>query len=208
MYSVGKFDIFKKYDFVEISMFDTIIAKNCIKATNENVRSMLEYSIINNSELFNTFHVEIYGSFNSNKRENANDVDMRIHIDYPFVKNQLDILEPLIKKQIDISYNKFQILLDISAYSFDKQFHTTNKNYIEYKIELGDTCPVMCFRPDYIKFDNDEYRFIPKYYYKKYCLSYSGVTEKHKVQIDNNQYTICTKIESIDDINNLYNKFI
>ena len=67
MRRVGNFDIFEEYDLFEVDMFDVIITKNCIKPTEDNVRKMLEYSLINNSELFNMFHVEIYGSFNSNK---------------------------------------------------------------------------------------------------------------------------------------------
>ena len=111
MHKVGNFDIFKEYDFFEVNMFDVIITKNCIKPTEDIVKEMLKYSLINNSDLFNMFHVEIYGSFNSNKRETAYDVDMRIHIDYPFLEEQLDLLEPLLQKQLDISYNIYYNIL-------------------------------------------------------------------------------------------------
>lgn len=207
MYKVGKFDIFENYDFFEMRMFDVVVTKNCIKPSKDNVHKMLEYSLINNSELFNMFHVELYGSFNSNKRENAYDVDIRIHVDYPFIMNQLDILEPLIKKQIDISYNKFQILLDMSIYNFDKEFHTKNKNYIETRVLLDAEPAVLYPTKDIIKFDNTEYRFNNNHYYKKYGVNYNwGPTEKQKMQLINNQYTICTKIQSIDDLNKLYDE--
>ena len=208
MHKVGEFDMFKEYDFFEVEMSDVIITKNCIKPTKDNVRKMLEYSLINNSELFNTFHVEIYGSFNSNKRETAYDVDMRIHIDYPFIKEQLDTLEPLIQKQIDISYNRFQLLLDISLYDFDKEFHTKNEDYIKYIIESNVCYTVLYPSINNIKFNNDEYRFNLNHFYKKYAISENWIpNKKHEIQLANNQYTRCTRIQSIDDINKLYNEF-
>jgi hypothetical protein len=189
-------------------MFDVIITKNCIKPTEDNVRKMLEYSLINNSELFNMFHVEIYGSFNSNKRETAYDVDIRIHIDYPFIKEQLDVLEPLIQNQIDIAYNKFQLLLDISLYEFDKEFHTKNEDYIKYMFESNTFESVLYPSINNIRFNNNGYRFNMSHFYKKYAISENWIpNEKHKVQLINNQYTRCTRIQSIDDINKLYNEF-
>ena len=53
MHKVGNFDIFKEYDFFEVNMFDVIITKNCIKPTEDIVKEMLKYSLINNSDLFN-----------------------------------------------------------------------------------------------------------------------------------------------------------
>lgn len=207
MHKVGDFDIFKKYDFFEVNMFDVIITKNCIKPTEDIVKEMLKYSLINNSDLFNMFHVEIYGSFNSNKRETAYDVDMRIHIDYPFLEQQLDLLEPLLQKQLDISYNKFQILLDVCAYDFDKEFHTKNKNYMEYMVNANICYTGLYPAIDVIKFNNNGYRFNIKHYYKKYGINENWLpAEKHKVQLMNNQYTICTKIQSINDLNKLYNE--
>ena len=164
MHKVGNFDIFKEYDFFEVNMFDVIITKNCIKPTEDIVKEMLKYSLINNSDLFNMFHVEIYGSFNSNKRETAYDVDMRIHIDYPFLEEQLDLLEPLLQKQLDISYNKFQILLDVCAYDFDKEFHTKNKNYMEYMVNANICYTGLYPAIDVIKFNNNGYRFNIKHY--------------------------------------------
>jgi hypothetical protein len=208
MRKVGNFDIFEKYDIFEIDMFGVIITKNCVKPNENSVREMLKYSLINNSELFNMFHVEIYGSFNSNKRETAYDIDMRIHLDYPFVREQLDLLEPLLRKQIDISYNKFQLLLDVSAYDFDKTFHTKNEDYIKHIIEAN-RCYTVIFPPvDTIRFNNNGYRFNINYFYKKYGITENGPpNEKHKVQLINNQYTKCTKIQSMDDINKLCNEF-
>jgi hypothetical protein len=208
MRKVGNFDIFKEYDFFEVEMFDVIITKNCVKPTEDNVRKMLEYSLINNGELFNMFHVEIYGSFNSNKRENAYDLDMRIHTDYPFVKTQLDVLEPLLQKQIDIGYNKFQLLLDISLYDFDKEFHTKNEDYIKYIIESNVCYTVLYPSINNIRFNNNGYRFNMNHFYKKYAISENWIpNEKHQIQLINNQYTRCTKIQSIDDINKLYDEF-
>jgi hypothetical protein len=208
MHKVGNFDIFNEYDFFEMNKFDVIIKKNCVKPTEDIVRKMLEYSLINNNELFNMFHVEIYGSFNSNNRENAYDVDIRIHIDYPFIKKQLDVLEPLVQKQIDISYNKFQLLLDISLYDFDKEFYTTNKNYIEHRRLLNESYSVLYPGTNIVKFDNTEYRFNINYFYKKYAINENWISnEKHNVQLMNNQYTKCTKIQSIGDINTLCNGF-
>jgi hypothetical protein len=208
MRKVGNFDIFEKYDIFEIDMFGVNITKNCIKPNEDIVREMLKYSLINNSELFNVFHVEIYGSFNSNKRDTAYDVDMRIHIDYPFVKEQLDLLEPLLQKQIDISYNKFQLLLDISAYDFDKTFHTKNEDYIKYIIETNACYTVLYPSINNIRFNDNGYRFNINHFYKKYAISENWIpNEKHKIQLMNNQYTKCTKIQSIDDVNTLCNRF-
>jgi hypothetical protein len=208
MHKVGNFDIFTKYDSFEMNKFDVIITKNCVKPTEEIVKKMLEYSLINNSELFNLFHVEIYGSFNSNKRKNAYDVDMRIYVDYPFIKKQLDLLEPLLQKQIDISYNKFQILLDVSMYNFDKEFHTTNKNYIEYRIEKNIIYTPLFPSTNYIQFNNNGYRFNINHFYKKYAINEAWpADEKNKKQLIDNQYTLCTKIQSIEDINKLCNEF-
>jgi hypothetical protein len=208
MRKVGNFDIFKEYDLFEVEMFDVIITKNCIKPTDDIVKEMLKYSLINNSDLFNMFHIEIYGSFNSNKRETAYDVDMRIHIDYPFIKEQLDLLEPLLQKQIDICYNKFQLLLDISLYDFDKTFHTKNEDYIKHIIESNACYTVLYPSINNIRFDNNGYRFNINHFYKKYAISENWIpNEKHKVQLINNQYTKCTKIQSIDDIDKLCNKF-
>lgn len=204
MLRVGDFDFFKEYNFFEVEMFGVIVRKNCIKPTTDIVKKMLEYSLINNSELFDTFHVEIYGSFNSNKRENAYDLDMRIYVDYPFIKQQLDLLEPLLQKQIDISYNKFQILLDVSIYNFDKEFHTTNKNYIEYRIEMNTYYTPLYPSVNNIKFNNNEYRFNINHFYKKYAINEGwGPDDKNKQQLIDNQYTLCTKIQSIEDINKL-----
>jgi hypothetical protein len=208
MYKIGKFDIFENYDFFEIEMFDVLITKNCIKPTKDIVNQMLQYSLIHNSDLFNLFHVEIYGSFNSNKRDDAYDVDIRVYVDYPFIEAQLDLLEPLIKKQIDISYNKFQILLDISIYNFDKEFHTKNENYLEYRVSMNVEPEVLYPAKRIIKFDNTEYRFNINYYYKKYGINYNwGPSEKLNRQLMNNQYVMCTKIQSIDDLNKLYDEF-
>lgn len=207
MRKVGDFDIFKEYDFFEVEIFGVSVTKNCIKPTEYNVRKMLEYSLINNSELFNNFHVEIYGSFNSNERETAVDLDIRIHADYPFIKDKLDILEPLIQKQIDISYNKFQLLLDISIYDFDKEFHTKSKNYLKQLFEDNVKYAVLYPAINVIKFNNTQYRFNPKCYYKKYGINENwGLSDKHKTYLENNRYTICTKLESIDDLNKLYNE--
>jgi hypothetical protein len=207
MHKVGDFDIFTKYDLFEMNKFGVIITKNCVKPTEQIVKKMLEYSLINNSGLFNKFHVEIYGSFNSNKRENAYDVDMRIYVDYPFIKEQLDLLEPLLQKQIDISYNEFQILLDVSIYNFDKEFYTTNKNYIEYRIQKNIYYTPLFPPANYIKFDDKEYRFNINHFYKKYAINENwGPDEKNKQQLIDKQYTLCTKIQSIEDINKLYNE--
>jgi hypothetical protein len=207
MRNIGNFDFFKNYDFIEIEMFDVIIKKNCIKPTIESVKEMLKYSLINNNDLFELFHVEMYGSFNSNKRETAYDLDMRIHIDYPFVEKQLDLLEPLLQKQIDIAYNEFQILLDISLYDFNKEFHTKKKNYLEQLFEENIEYIVLYPLINNIKFNNSGYRFKNNPYYKNYGINKNwGLSEKHKLYLLDGRYTICTKIKSIDDINKLYDE--
>lgn len=206
MRSVGEFDIFKTYDSFEMIMFDVSIKKNCIKPTQSIVNEMLLYSLNNNKKLFDEFDVEMYGSFNSNRRFRSMDIDFRIKIHNPFKNEQLDCLEPLLQKQIDISFNKFQILSDIGMYDYNTEFPKIGQNYLEAMSILGPIEEeILHPSTDVIKFNDNEYRFNNKYYYKKYIFSKRwNLSDKTKAQIQDNQYTLCTKIKTINDLNNLY----
>jgi hypothetical protein len=206
MRSVGKFNIFNKYDSFEMNMFGVIITKNCIKPTDNIVNEMLIYSLNHNKKLFDEFDVEIYGSFNSNRKERAMDIDVRIKLDNPFKESQLDYLEPLIQTQIDISFNKFQILLDIGMYDFNINLPTNGQNYLEAMQILGPIEEeVLHPSTDSIRFNDTEYRFNNAYYYKKYIFSKRwNLSDKTNAQILDNQYTMCTKIKSVDDLKELY----
>ena len=51
-------------------------------------------------------------------------------------------------------------------------------------------------------------QYVLNHFYKKYAITENWIpNKKHEVQLINNQYTRCTKIQSIDDINKLYNEF-
>ena len=64
-------------------------------------------------------------------------------------------MKMLLQKQLDISYNKFQILLDVCAYDFDKEFHTKNKNYMEYMVNANICYTGLYPAIDVIKFNNN-----------------------------------------------------
>jgi hypothetical protein len=93
-------------------------------------------------------------------------------------------------------------------YNFDKEFHTTNKNYIEERLKFYIDYTPLYPSVSNIKFNNTEYRFNIDYFYKKYTINYNWLpNEKHTRQLLDNQYTLCTKIQSIEDINKLCDEF-
>ncbi len=136
------------------------------------------------------------------------DIDFRIKVDNPFKEEQLDLLEPLLQKQLDISFNKFQILSDFGIYDFNTKLPKKGQNYLEGMLEMG-AVEEDILHPSInkIRFNDTEYKFNNKKFYKNYIHSKRwNLSEKTLSQIEDNQYTLCTKIKSIDDINKLYNE--